>query len=51
MTATTKTEPILIIWLLAAVIAILLLVSAAHTTKVDVPTMHWQSDSSWLKSW
>lgn len=46
----TRNYNIIIIWLLAAVTAIVLLVSAAHTTKVDVPTMQWQSDSSWLKS-
>lgn len=51
MEATKSTDIILILWLLAAVTAIVLLVSAAHTTKVDVPTMQWQSDSSWLKSW
>ena len=51
MTATTKTDPILILWLLAAVTAIVLLVSTAHTPKVSAPTMQWQTDSSWVKSW
>lgn len=51
MTATTKTEPILILWLLAAAISIVLLVAAANTTKVAAPAMQWQSDSSWVKSW
>ena len=51
MTPTTKTEPILILWLLAAVTVIVFFVSAAHTTKVSAPTMQWQADSSWVKSW
>ena len=50
MEATTKTEPILILWLLAAATAIILLMSA-QTHKVSAPTMQWQSDTSWVKSW
>lgn len=50
MTATTKTEPILIIWLLAAVTVIVFFVSLAHTPKVAAP-VNWQSDTSWVKSW
>lgn len=46
----TKSTDILILWLLAAVTAIILLVSA-HTYKVAAPTMQWQSDTSWVKSW
>lgn len=51
MNETLSTDNILIIWLLAAVTAIVLLVSAAHTTKVSAPTMQWQADSSWVKGW
>lgn len=51
MEATKTTDSILILWLLAAVMAIILLVSVAHTTKVAAPTMQWQSDTSWVKSW
>ena len=51
MEATKSTDNILILWLLAAAISIVLLVAAANTTKVEVPTMQWQSDSSWVKSW
>lgn len=47
----TKTDNILILWLLAAVTAIVLLVAAAHTHKVSAPTMQWQADSSWVKGW
>lgn len=51
MEATKTTDNILILWLLAAAISIVLLVSVAHTTKVAAPTMQWQSDTSWVKSW
>lgn len=51
MTATTKTEPILILWLLAAVTVIVFFVSLAHTPKVATSTMQWQADSSWVKPW
>lgn len=51
MNKTLSTDNILILWLLAAVTAIVLVVSAAHTTKVEVPTMQWQSDTSWVKGW
>lgn len=51
MEATKSTDNILILWLLAAVTAIVLLVSAANTHKVAAPTMQWQTDSSWVKSW
>ena len=51
MEATKSTDNILILWLLAAFMAIVLLVSAAHTTKVDVPTMQWQADTSWVSGW
>ena len=50
MESTKSTDNILILWLLAAVTAIVLLVSA-HTYKVSAPTMQWQSDTSWVKSW
>ena len=51
MEATKTTDNILILWLLAAAISIVLLVAAANTTKVEVPTMQWQIDTSWVKSW
>jgi hypothetical protein len=51
MEETTENKSILILWLLAASIAIVLLVAAAHTTKVAAPTMQWQADSSWVKGW
>ena len=50
MEATTKTDNILILWLLAAATAIIMLVSA-HTHKVSAPTMQWQTDSSWYSGW
>lgn len=49
MSKTISTN-ILILWLLAAAMAILLLVSM-HTHKVSAPAMQWQADSSWVKSW
>ena len=51
MNKTLSTDNILIIWLLAASIAIVLLVAVAHNTKVSAPAMQWQADSSWVKSW
>lgn len=51
MESTKTTDNILILWLLAAATAIVLVVAAAHTTNVEVPTMQWQADSSWVKSW
>lgn len=51
MEATKTTDNILILWLLAAFIAIVLIVAAANTTKVSAPAMQWQSDTSWVKSW
>lgn len=51
MNKTLLTDNILILWLLAAVTAIVLFVSLAHTPKVSAPTMQWQADSSWVKSW
>ena len=51
MEATKTTDNILILWLLAAAISIVLFVSLAHTNKVEVPTMQWQADSSWVKPW
>lgn len=51
MEATKTTDNILILCLLAAVMAIVLFVSLAHTPKVSAPTMQWQADSSWIKSW
>lgn len=51
MNKTLSTDNILILWLLAASTAIVLVVAAAHTTKVAAPAMQWQSDSSWVKSW
>ena len=50
MEATKSTDNILILWLLAAVMAVIMLVSA-HPHKVSAPTMQWPSDSSWVKSW
>ena len=50
MEATKSTDNILILWLLAAATAIILLMSA-QTHKVSAPTMQWQSDTSWVKSW
>ena len=51
MEATKSTDNILILWLLAAATAIVLFVSLAHTPKVSAPTMQWQRDTSWVKSW
>lgn len=51
MNKTLSTDNILILWLLAAVTAIVLLVSASNTPKVAAPTMQWQADSSWVKGW
>ena len=51
MEETTEKKSILIIWLLAAATAIVLFVSLAHTPKVSAPTMQWQRDTSWVKSW
>lgn len=51
MEATKTTEPILVLWLLAAATVIVFFVSLAHTPKVATSTMQWQSDSSWVKSW
>ena len=51
MESTKTTDNILILWLLAAVTAIVLFVAAAHTTKVAAPAMQWQADSSWVKPW
>lgn len=50
MNKTLSTDNILILWLLAAVTAIVLLV-LIHTPKVATPTMQWQADTSWVKSW
>ena len=50
MNKTLSTDNILILWLLAAAMAVIMLVSA-HTNKVSAPTMQWQSDTSWVKSW
>lgn len=50
MTKINNITDIIILWLLAAVTAIVLLVSA-HTHKVSAPTMQWQSDTSWVKPW
>ena len=51
MEATTKTEPI-ILWLLAAVTTILL-ASAIWSARPHTAarTIHWQTDTSWVKSW
>ena len=50
MESTKTTDNILILWLLAAAMAVIMLVSA-QTHKVSAPTMQWQADSSWVKSW
>ena len=52
MNKTLSTDNILILWLLAAVTTILL-ASAIWSARPHTAarTIHWQSDTSWVKSW
>ena len=53
MNRTLSTNNILIIWLLAAVMAVIVLAALAmgHHSVSHTKVQMWQADSSWVKSW
>ena len=53
MNRTLSTNNILILWLLAAVMAVIVLAALAmgHHSVSHTKVQMWQADSSWVKSW
>ena len=53
MNRTLSTNNILILWLLAAAMAVIVLAALAmgHHSVSHTKVQMWQADSSWVKSW